>query len=167
MAVELKIPTWQDMDTIRKLWSDEETMRPVGGPVHLTDDQALEWFQRVIDPGGQRDHYRLIINEKQRLLGEVSCHQFDPRSGSAMFNLKVLSSERGKGYARAAMQSFLTTFFNELGGSIMLDDIALENLRGQDVLLQFGFVHDPSHKQFYRVYLTKEHFNHSCTWQFS
>lgn len=41
----------------------------------------------------------------------------------------------------------------------MLDDIGLDNLRGQEVLLQFGFVHDPSRKDVFRVFITKERFN--------
>jgi len=159
MTIELKTPTWQDMDSIRWLWGDEETMAAVGGPVHLTDDQAMEWFLRVVDPGGQQDHYRLIFNEDQHLVGEVSFHQYDPKPRSAMFNLKIISSERGKGNARAAIHDFLTIFFNELEGHIMLDDIALDNLRGQEVLLQFGFLHDPSRKDVFRVYITKERFN--------
>jgi RimJ/RimL family protein N-acetyltransferase len=159
MTIELRTPIWQDMHYIRWLWGDEETMQHVGGPVQLTDEQALEWFQRVIDPGGMTERYMLISNEDQHLVGEVSYHRFEPKTGTAMFNLKIAGSECGKGYARAAMRIFLHTFFNELGGRIMLDDIALSNLRGQEVLLRFGFRHDPSKKDIFRAAITKEKFN--------
>jgi RimJ/RimL family protein N-acetyltransferase len=159
MTIELRALTWQDMDYIRWLWGDEETMQPVGGPVHLTDEQAQEWFQRMIDSDNLTDHYMLICNEDQHLVGEVSFHRFEPKTGTAMFNLKIAGSERGKGYARMAMRIFLQPFFNELGGRIMLDDIALDNLRGQEVLLRFGFRHDPNKKDIFRAAITKEQFN--------
>lgn len=159
MIIELSTPSWDDMEYIRWLWGDEETMEPVGGPIQLTDDQALDWFQRIVDPGSPAALYRLIFNEDQQPVGEVSFHQFDPKTGTAMFNLKISSPERGKGYARAAMCIFLNSYFNEHGGHIMLDDVALDNLRGQEVLLQFGFVHDPSKEDVFRVFITEDRFN--------
>jgi hypothetical protein len=57
------------------------------------------------------------------------------------------------------MRIFLHTFLNELGGHIMLDDIASGNLCGQEVLLRFGFRHDPGEKDVFRVAITKEQFN--------
>ena len=159
MTIELRTPTWQDMQYIRWLWGNEETMQPVGGPVHLTDEQALEWFQRLVDPGNMTDRYMLISNEDQHWVGEISFHHFEPKTGTAMFNLKIAASDRGKGYARTAMRIFLNTFFNELDGRIMLDDIALGNMRGQEVLLRFGFRHDPIKKDIFRTTITKEQFN--------
>jgi RimJ/RimL family protein N-acetyltransferase len=147
------------MRFIRRLWADEETMRPVGGPIHLDDDHAFLWFRRIVDPGSPTCEYRLILNEEQQPVGEVSFHQFDSKTGTAMFNLKVANSERGKGYARAAMRKFLDLFFNELGGQSMRDDIALDNLRGQEVLIKFGFVHDPSQEDVFRVSIDKDKFN--------
>lgn len=47
----LRLPTENDMQVIRWLWSDLETMKPVGGPIHLTDDQARHWFAKMIKPG--------------------------------------------------------------------------------------------------------------------
>lgn len=59
------------MQFIRWLWSDPETMKPVGGPIHLTDDQARRWFAQKIDPGSPTDCYRLIFNEENKLIGEL------------------------------------------------------------------------------------------------
>ena len=160
MVIELRTPTWDDMEYIRWLWGDEETMEPVGGPIQLTDEQALEWFQRVVDPGSPTGLYQLIFNEDQRPVGEVSFHHFDPKTKTAMFNLKIAKAERGKGYARAAMRAFLNAYFTAFGGHIMLDDVALDNLLGQEVLLQFGFVHDPSVENVYRMQMTRDRYNY-------
>jgi len=137
-------------------------MQPIGGPVHLTDEQALEWFQRMVDPGSMTERYMLIFNEDQNPVSEVSLHHFEPQTGTAMFNLRIAGSKRGKGYAQAVMRIFLHAFFNELGGRIMLDDIVFSNLRGQEVLLRFGFRHDPSKQGVFRAAITKEQFNRLC-----
>jgi RimJ/RimL family protein N-acetyltransferase len=99
MVIELRTPTWQDMHYIRWLWGDEETMQAIGGPVYLTDEQALEWFQRVIGPGGVACRHILVFSGDQHLVGEVSFHHFEPKTGTALCNLKIAGSERGKGYA--------------------------------------------------------------------
>ena len=147
------------MQYIRRLWSDPESMEPVGGPVILSDDQAQRWYEFMIDPGRPTDCYRLILNEAEILIGEVSFHQLDPATMTAMFNLKIAHSERGKGYGWEAMLLFLDHFFNELDGKVMLDDIAWNNQRGQDVLHRFGFLYDPSVENVYRVRITKDQFN--------
>jgi RimJ/RimL family protein N-acetyltransferase len=159
MVIELKTPSWEEMSYIRWLWGDEETMEPVGGPILLMDDQASRWFRKIVDPGCPTDVYKLILNEKQQPVGEVSFHQYDKRTGTAMFNIKIASSERGNGYARAAMRLFLDKFFNDLDGRMMKDDVAIDNLRGQEVLIRFGFVHDPSEKNVFSVFITKDRFN--------
>lgn len=79
---------------------------------------------------------------------------------TANFNLKIASSERGKGYAYVAMPLFLDDFFDQRGGQMLVDDVALENHRGQQVLLKFGFTHDASRSNVFRLTLTREQFNH-------
>jgi len=157
--IELKLPEKEDMGYIRWLWSDPETMEALGGPVLLTDEEADRWYAYMVDPGRPTECYRLILNEEGDPIGEVSLHQLDLKTKVAMFNLKIVHSERGKGYGREAMLLFLDYFFNELGGCKMLDELALNNLRGQQVLLRFGFVHDPRPKENFCVSITREQFN--------
>jgi len=158
--IQLRSPMWEDMAYIRWLWSDPETMEPVGGPVILSDDQAQRWYETMIDPGRPTDCYRLILNEAGNPIGEVSFHQLDPGTMTAKFNIKIANSERGKGYGLEAMLLFLDYFFNELGGKIMVDDIALDNYRGQETLLRFGFERDPGNEEVYKVRMTKEEINY-------
>jgi RimJ/RimL family protein N-acetyltransferase len=167
--LHLRSPTWQEMPLIRQLWNDPDTMAPVGGPILLTDEQAEQWFKRMIQPGSPTDYYCLIfvecdrampIHQAYRPVGEISYHNLDTNTMTADFNLKIARSERGKGYAPAAMQLFFDNFFNQRGGKILVDDVALENHRGQQVLLKFGFTHDASRSNVFRLTLTREQFNH-------
>jgi RimJ/RimL family protein N-acetyltransferase len=133
-------------------------MRPVGGPIRLTDEQARDWFRRRVDPGSDTGSYRLILDSQGRLVGEISYRDLDSGSGLAYFNIKIAHAERGKGYAREAMRSFLDAFFNQRGGRVMVDEVALDNTAGQKALLQFGFEHDPTTSDVFRLRLTRERF---------
>lgn len=147
------------MQFIRWLWTDPETMKPVGGPVYLDDRQARRWFGRMVDPGSPTDCYRLILNEAHEPVGEISFHRLDLDSMSADLNIKVASTERRKGYASEAMLLFLDFFFNHLGGRLLTDDVALENISGQQALLVFGFEHDPSVEEVFRLRMTRRQYN--------
>jgi len=158
-SIHLRRPQWKDMRFIRCMWGDEETMCSVGGPISMTDEQAKEWFARKVDPGNPSDCYRLIIDQKGYPVGEVSYRQLDPDSMTAAFNIKIMHAERDRGYARAAMREFLDEFFNQRGGMVMVDDLALGNVAAQETLLRFGFEHDPDAIDVFRVRLTRERFN--------
>lgn len=157
--IELRLPTENDLQFIRWLWSDPETMKPVGGPIRLSDDQAQHWFARMIKPGSPTDCYRLIFNEKNEPVGEISFHRLNPGTMTAEFNIKIAVTNRGKGYAKRAMIIFLDFFFNQFGGQVMVDNIALDNYEGQQVLLRFGYEHDPSVNNVFRVKITRDRYN--------
>lgn len=157
--IELRLPTQEDMQFIRWLWNDPETMKPVGGTISLTDEQAHQWFAKMIMPGCSTDCYRLIFNEENEPVGEISFHRLNPVTMTAEFNVKIAHSQRGKGYAQKAMFLFLDFFFNQLGGKVMVDDIALDNYQGQQVLLKFGYEHDPKVKNVFRVTMTRDRYN--------
>jgi RimJ/RimL family protein N-acetyltransferase len=157
--VQLRKPHWKDTQFIRWLWSDPGTMQPVGGSIQLTEEEARRWFEERIDPGSQRDSYRLILDQENRPVGEISYHHLDPETMTASFNVKIAHAERGRGYAREAMQLFLDEFFNQVGGRTLIDDVALDNVAGQQALLQFGFEHDSSVGGVFRLRLTREQFN--------
>lgn len=157
--VMLRLPTENDMSFIRWLWSDPETMEPVGGPIHLTDEQAQDWYAEFIYPGNPSDHYRLILNEKDEAVGEISFHQLNSSNMTAAFNIKIASTQRGNGYAKKAMLLFLDGFFNQIGGRVMVDDVAVDNHSGQHLLMNFGFEHDSQAVDVFRLFLTRERYN--------
>lgn len=97
--------------------------------------------------------------EENRRVGEISFHRLDLDSMTAGLNIKVASTERGKGYAKEAMLLFLDDFFNHMGGRVMTDDVALDNDGAQQALLRFGFEHDQGVKDVFRLRMTRERFN--------
>ena len=156
--VSLKKPEWSDMDFIRDLWSDPRTMEPVGGPVLLDPDGARSWFEAMVEPGRPTDCYRLVLDGEGRPVGEVSFHRLDEATMTAGLNIKILFSERGRGYARPALRGLLDHFFGSRGGLCMTDDVASTNEGGRRFLLSFGFVEDPSFHDVFRLEMTRERY---------
>jgi phosphoribosylformimino-5-aminoimidazole carboxamide ribotide isomerase len=154
----LRPPRLAEMDFIRQLWGDEATMRPVGGPVLLDDEQARRWHALMVNPGRPTDCFCLIFAGDEPV-GEVSFHRLERATMTADFNIKMLAARRGCGLGRAAMRLLLDYFFNTLGGQVMLDDLALDNPVGQRALLRFGFERDVSVTDVFRLRLTRERFN--------
>jgi len=50
-------------------------------------------------------------------------------------------------------------YFNQYGGEIMEDNIAIENINAQKIFLTYGFEHVPTSKEEFLVRLTKDSFN--------
>lgn len=142
--VRLRTPTRGDLPTIRALWTHAATMAPVGGIVTFSDEEAERWFRRKIDPGSVTDRYFLIDDERGLPVGEISVSRFDPSRWSGALNVKVHADHRGRGLGHAAMEAFLTWYFEELGAREITDDLALGNDGGRRLMEDFGFVHDPS-----------------------
>lgn len=163
--VELRVPMTGDLPFIQWLWSDPETMKAVGGPFYMSDDQAQRWFAAMIDPGQPTECYRLLFNNENEPVGEISFHRLDPTTMTAELNIKIASAHRGKGYAKKALLQFLDYFFNQRGGRVMLDDVALDNREGQTLLLRFGFEHDPRTAAVFRLFMTRERYLELHTFQ--
>jgi RimJ/RimL family protein N-acetyltransferase len=158
--VQLRLPRFDETAFILSLWADPETMAPVGGPIDLTYDeaQARRWYARMVDPGSGTDVYCLILDEASTPIGEVSFHRLDKDTMTVEFNVKVAHTYRGQGYGRDAILTFLDYFFNRFGGRVMVDDLAHDNVAGQQALLACGFEHDPSIEEAFVLRMTQERF---------
>lgn len=135
--IYLKSPDFNELDEVAKLWSDEATMKEVGGTVVFKKERYQDWYQRMINPGDGKNHYCLIYNNQNKVVGEVSFHRFNSDEKSAEFNIKIYDSQRGNGYAKEATFLMLDYYFNEFGGESMLDEVI--NIKGQQALIKFGF----------------------------
>jgi len=159
-SLYLRPPAPGDMAFVRRLWADEETMRPVGGPILLTDDQAERWYARVVDPGQGTDCYCLIRLWDDSPVGEVSFHRLDARRMAADLNLKVMASARGRGIGQEAGRRFLEYYFNSFGGRVLADNVAPDNASGQALIAGLGFRQVPGPVDVVRFELTAEEFRH-------
>jgi 8-oxo-dGTP pyrophosphatase MutT (NUDIX family)/RimJ/RimL family protein N-acetyltransferase len=135
--VYIKQPDFQELDYTAKLWSDEGTMRDVGGVIPFQLERRETWYRKMVNPTDGKNFYCLIYTLDDVPVGEVSFHRFDDKEGKADFNIKVQSMYRGKGYAKEAIQLLLGYYFYDFGGQVIYDNVA--NVNGQKTLQNFGF----------------------------
>jgi len=156
-VVHLIIPQPSDLEFIRRLLADPETMAPVGGPVHLSSEDAKDWYRRWVDPGNQDRAYWLVLSEN-RPVGEIGFRGFDSDSRTGSLNVKIAAWERGQRYGKNALDGLLSFFFGPLHGLKLIDDVALENTGGQALLLNAGFIQNPEIQDVCQLELTKEQY---------
>ena len=157
--VYIKQPTFEELDYVTKLWADYDTMKDIGGPVVFEESEQKRWYEAMVHPGNGRHFYCLICDLSGQPVGEVSFHRFDKETGSAEFNVKVKHEHRGKGYGKEAVLLLLDYYFNDFGGTVMTDPMAIHNVEGQKVMLGLGFEHAFSEGDVFMVKITKEKYN--------
>ena len=156
--VTLRVPGPEELPFIHRLWTDAATMAAVGGPVEVTLAQLEGWYARMVDPGRGTDLFTLIFDENDEPIGECGFHRLDWDSMQADFNVKVLANKRGQGYGGEAVRLLLEYFFAELGGQLMIDDLALDNPAGQQAMRRLGFLHDPEPMDCCRLFMTRDRY---------
>ncbi len=154
--VYLRLPRPAELSFIRTLWSDPETMAPVGGPLDWTETRMRDWFARVVEPGGSPNCYCLFFDRSDTPVGEVSFHDWDSTTHSAELNIKTLAAYRGRGYAKDALETFLKFFFGPVGGQTMVDSVALTNRPGRGLLESVGFVADGTVSDVCRLTMSRQ-----------
>lgn len=155
-SIYIRQPEFEELEFVAALWADHETMRAVGGPIVFARDRWKAWYESMVEPGDGKNFYCLIFNKSNKPVGEVSFHRYDKSSGTAELNVKVLHRYRGKAYGKEAVLLLLDYYFNEFGGEIITDTVAINNTGGQKVLLNLGFEHEMSNEEVFLVKMTKE-----------
>lgn len=155
----LRTPVVSDLSYIRKLWADPDTMKDVGGPVVMDDENSRRWFEKMVDPGSETDRYFLVCGRDGAPLGEISFHRYDRRKRTAELNIKIEAGKRYLGHAPEALRLLLKYFFGEFGGEAMEDPLAPENRNGMRALRSAGFERDEARQDVIMMRLTKERYN--------
>jgi len=156
--VLIRYPIKEELKFIRSLWEDEETMKPVGGPIFMNDEAYDRWFNEyVIENSGT--FYYLILTKDQEPIGEISYEMIDKEKCIAMFNLKIHAKHRRRGYAIDSMINFLNYVFNQQGLAIMCDEIGNDNFVSQNLFLKFGFKHKKEKSKHVWTEMTRDEFN--------
>jgi RimJ/RimL family protein N-acetyltransferase len=110
----------------------------------------------MVAPGGPANCYCLIFTQDHTPIGEISFHRWDSKERSAVLNVKVVATQRGHGYAKDAILALLAFFFGRVGGRLMTDDVAVDNLLGQHLLRSLGFDRDDTATDVCRMVMTRQ-----------
>ncbi|MEG2289022.1 MAG: GNAT family N-acetyltransferase [Clostridium sp.] len=155
--VYIKEPEYEELDYVEKLWGDVKTTGEIGGPFKLKDRDGF--FERMVSPGDGLNKYFLIYNKSSLPVGEISFRKSNIDYKKATFNVKLEWQHRGNGYAKEALDLILDYYFNQYGGEVMEDDIAINNINAQKIFLKYGFEHVTNNEDIFLVRMTKEKFN--------
>lgn len=154
--VYIKQPEFSELDYIRELWSDYETMKDVGGTFEFSREKWELFYKKMIFPTDGKNFYCLIYDTQDNPVGEVSFHGYDSATKIARFNVKIQHRFRNKGYGSEATRLMLEYYFNEFGGQVMMDTVGNDN--GQNAIAKIGFEAIRKHGSEITYRLTKENF---------
>lgn len=154
--VYIKQPEFSELNYIKELWSDYETMKDVGGTFEFSREKWELFYKKMIVPTDGKNFYCLIYNFENKPVGEVSFHGYDSATKIARFNVKVQYRFRNKGYGSEATRLMLEYYFNEFGGQIMMDTVGNDN--GQNAIAKAGFEAIRKHGSEITYRLTKDNF---------
>jgi len=155
--IYLKKPSFEELKYVQYLWSDEATMKEVGGIHELKECDFNSFFERNVISKDNKNAYFLIYESiSNKPVGEASFHGFDGES--ACFNIKVEALYRGLGYSTPAITELLKIFFFDYNGAVMTDDIGIDNKKAQNIFLDYGFKHYKTDCNAFYVKITKSDF---------
>ena len=106
-----------------------------------TVDDVKEFMARTIKQRKEGTALELSIHEKskERLVGAIGIHKFDPFTPLCEVGYWICSSMHGKGYATDALLTLLKFCRNELELVRVNAHVALKNIASQQVLIKCGF----------------------------
>ncbi|MBU5487158.1 GNAT family N-acetyltransferase [Clostridium sp. MSJ-8] len=157
--IYIKQPELSEMEFVSKLWSDEDTMRDIGGVYDISEEKWERFYNSMIKAEDKKNFYCLIYTvDEDKPVGEVSFHGYDCVTKSARFNIKILYSERRKGYGEEAFNLLLEYYFFEFGGRMVIDNVTTRE--GFNLVKKFGFEVTGQYNEEIGIRLTKENFSH-------
>lgn len=154
--IYIKQPEYKELNFVSKLWSDEETMRDVGGVFHFPENKWEMFYKKMVYPTDGKNFYCLVYTIRDKAIGEVSFHGFDSVTKIARFNIKIHHKYRKKGYGEEALKLLFEYFFLEFGGEMIMDSVPTEE--GVRIAKRLGFTEVGQYKDGTKMKVTKEEF---------
>jgi len=154
--IYIKQPDYKDLDFVKKLWADEETMRDIGGVFNIPESKWDMFYKKMVHPTDGKNFYCLVYTIRDKAVGEVSFHGYDLVTKIARFNIKIHHRYRNKGYGEEALRLLFEYYFLEFGGQMMMDKIPTQ--AGVKVANKLGFREVGKYKDGIQMKISKEEF---------
>lgn len=134
--------TAEDKDAFFRLYTDDENNRYWGydykedlGNAEPTPDYFYSFQQSLKD---KCEEYSLAVRHNGALVGEAVFHNFDFHGGVET-GIRILKSEQGKGYAKAALVAMIRYAKDVLKAGVVKAKCFKENTPSKAALLSAGF----------------------------
>ncbi|MGL5634405.1 MAG: GNAT family N-acetyltransferase [Sarcina sp.] len=135
--VYIKKPNFEELEYTKKLWSDYDTMKEIGGVYDFTENHKRSFYKKMINPTDGKNFYCLVYKNDGTKVGEVSFHGYDSATKIARLNVKIEYRHRGKGYGTEAIKLLLEFYFYEFLGEVIME--TPKNKIGENTLKKLGF----------------------------
>ncbi|MBE6048976.1 MAG: GNAT family N-acetyltransferase [Clostridium sp.] len=154
--IYIKQPDYNELSFVSRLWSDEETMKDVGGVFNFPESKWEMFYKKMVYPTDGKNFYCLVYTIRDKAVGEVSFHGFDSVTKIARFNVKIHHKYRNKGYGEEALKLLFEYFFLEFGGEMIMDSIPTE--KAVRIAKRLGFSEVGQYKDGTKMKVTKDEF---------
>ena len=137
IMIEVRETTAKDIKNVQQLWADGEVMKFVGFPKGLvkTEEEMMDWFRWIESNRPVLNHYSIF--EDGKYCGE-SFYWIDTEHGSAVLDVKLLRSARGRGIAAAGLSHAIKEAFRNGAKTAWVDPIP-ENTKAIALYQRLGF----------------------------
>lgn len=128
-----------DAEVLMDLINDPEIEGSVCGwsyPVSLSAQK--KWIDNLTND----TTVRFAIESKGKMIGTVIISSIDMKNRTSNMNIKILKSERGKGFAIRAMKLVICYCFNELNMHCLTANVVEENIDSRKLFERLGFCKD-------------------------
>ncbi len=137
----LKTPKISELEYRKKLLSDKETMsynNNFGGTIDFPEEKWETWFNKWIKNENEKYFYAYIYDkEENKPVGEVG-YRLDDETNSAMLNIIVEASQRGKGYGYLGLSALIKVAFNN-GYKELRDLVYIDSTNSHSLFEKLGF----------------------------
>ncbi|MFB6172975.1 MAG: GNAT family N-acetyltransferase [Haloarculaceae archaeon] len=143
--VTLRVLEEADLPFVQRAANDPDLRRATGGQ-QFPSTRAYEERQfeaRDADP----EVLELLICADGDPVGVVAFEQLDRDADAATLSYWLVPEARGNGYAREAVERFLTFGFDELGLHRVTAEAFSFNERSQTLLDRLGFTHEGTRRE--------------------
>lgn len=151
--VHIKKPTFEELEYTKKLWSDYDTMKDIGGVFELNERRKQTFYKKMVNPTDGKNFYCIVYTNDGKPVGEASFHGYDSANKIARLNIKIQNCYRGNGYGTEAARLLLEYYFYEFSGDIIIDN-KVTTKEAEITLKKLGF--KSSMQSCYRI--TKDEF---------
>lgn len=155
--IYIKQPELNELNFTAKLWADPETMAEIGGAYEFPREKWEIFYKKMVQPTDGKNFYCLIYTIRDKVVGEVSFHGYDPSTKAARVNIKIHHRHRGKGFGEEALRLLLEYYFFEFGGVTIIDTVKTD--AAKKLLLKIGFEAIGNFKNEVTFKLGKDSFN--------
>lgn len=123
----------------------------LGNSYPVSMEQQKNWIKNL----GNGNIVRYAIDNGEGAVGMCSISSIDMRNRTANLNVKLLQSERGRGYAKKALILVIDYCFLELNMNCLTANILARNTRSQKLFEKVNFICEGVQRQ--RVYKSGEY----------